>query len=346
MLQELQTIDNLRIVVTPTCTYECLPTNRCPHPNYCLTKVLRCEERRVTIYLATWQGPDLYDLVTTGENVIVKRCRSDKESNCEISMLQRLMHKTNPFQDFFVKLIHVHDVSATECDIVLQFGGIDLYDEFLSTNTFHDPTNESKIVFVDNDTSITKRAKRLSFLMTKLLTCVTKLHTLRFVHNDIKPENIVVDSNDNVRLIDFDIASVAYTINVSSTNSNNETDISCNSDKIGSIGYIHPYLLSEEESLSLYHNDLWAIAQTCWTLYTMQQTKMYNNDRCLLHLDWYKHIRADDEEGISSLLQKHESFPLVCAFITRLCNKMQRPTCANMMLLQEPFLCYWRCGGN
>lgn len=43
-------------------------------------------------------------------------------------------------------------------------------------------------------------------IFSQLLEALAHLHQLGFVHRDVKPENLIVDSNDTARLIDFDLS--------------------------------------------------------------------------------------------------------------------------------------------
>jgi len=313
----------LNIVIPPR--LDELPTNVTPHPYYRLQSVLH-QNGSTTIFHGIWEGPDFHDLVQEGSSIIVKRYNKiTPETNNEINMLYRLMSKTNPHQDFFMKLIHVYDVvPAKICDLVFQDGGMDLFEDA----TIHKEEN------------LSARIKRLSLIMSHVVMCLVKLHSLKLVHNDIKPENIVRSSSSphNVNFIDFGIATIAHHV-ISPSSSKKE--------KIGSEMYMHPHLLWDLE-LDLYHNDLWAVGITCLTLYAscnlfsktaLTSRKNRTLKTMLCDPEWFKSL----EYLFSQELRDHESFGAFCQFVTRMCNETQRPTsCADMLLLQEPFLCYWR----
>jgi serine/threonine-protein kinase len=48
---------------------------------------------------------------------------------------------------------------------------------------------------------------RAIHIATEILDALEYIHSNGVVHRDLKPENIVVDSNDNIKLIDFGVAS-------------------------------------------------------------------------------------------------------------------------------------------
>lgn len=49
-------------------------------------------------------------------------------------------------------------------------------------------------------------ADRFLNIFFQLLAALAHLHELGFVHRDVKPENLIVDSDDTARLIDFDLS--------------------------------------------------------------------------------------------------------------------------------------------
>ncbi len=52
-------------------------------------------------------------------------------------------------------------------------------------------------------------AERATRLAIRILEALEYIHSHGVVHRDLKPENIMVDANDNIKLIDFGIASAA-----------------------------------------------------------------------------------------------------------------------------------------
>lgn len=248
------------------------------------------------IYNGVWVGPDQQS-VRRSQAVVIKRMFDSRLANVEIAILQRLAHKTNPLQDFFVKMIHAStnkDGSVT--DIVLQHGGRDLYEYFKCNYLF---TRFNSVQF-------TRRVQRLSYIMSQLVMCVMNLHALKYTHNDIKPENIVLDSKQVVRLIDF-----AYC--VPDTMVNNHENHFMDGEKIGSLYYIHPALLWDQP-VRLTHNDWWAVGQVCFTLYTV--TTLYDHstatpevrDRVLSTLLQNENWSLSPDFAFELELRQHESF--------------------------------------
>ncbi len=281
---------------------------------------------QTTLYRGQWKGPELCGYVKLGDTVIIKRCTSSQLANAEIQMLHKLMHKTNPFPNFFMKLLYVHDVPNKYIDLVLQYGGEDLYQHcFQVLEKVHEPY------------SVTSYIKHISNIMSQVVACVVKLHALRYVHNDLKPENIVIDSDGKVTLIDFAIASTAQIFDPT-------LNLGCDGKKVGSEFYMHPHLLWNRPLASFYLNDLWAIGQTAFCLYT--QTNIYNfetSSECeknnILNLflsseKWHNHF------PLPKHLELHESFPSFVAFVSKMCCLSKVPKRADMLLLQDKFLCY------
>ena len=48
--------------------------------------------------------------------------------------------------------------------------------------------------------------ERFLNIFSQLLAGLAHLHDLDFVHRDVKPENLIIDPNDDARLIDFDLS--------------------------------------------------------------------------------------------------------------------------------------------
>ncbi len=302
-----------------------------PHPNYRFTKLLFDTSPFVTVFEAIWTGSVINGYVKTNDKVIVKRCNSLGSAHNEIQILERLMHKTNVFQDFFMKLIFVYEPNNTkEIDLVIQYGGQDTFELLIHLDY------PSKF--------LTKRLKNVSEIITKLMICVIKLHTLRLVHNDIKPENIVArkkeDGTWNVNLIDFAISSHAIPVN---DVVGLEEHVS-NGKKFGSEFYMHPHILWNKP-LHLYQNDLWAIGQTCFRLYTQaciydpetydDEIKYRTLNVFLLNPNWHEEIQCSID------LVQHPSFKMFARFVSKMCCASKAPQKAEMCLLQDPFLCYW-----
>jgi len=295
------------------------------HTYYHLDAVICNESSHTTVFLATWTGPEIAGYVLPNDKVVVKRTTSMQATNSEIDMLKRLAHRTNPSQDFFTKLIFVHDViSNQQVDLVMEYGGEDLSQALLMHN--------------EQKQTLTERLKCVSKTLSHIMVCLVKLHALRLVHNDLKPENCVMDADGNVKLIDFAIAGHAYMIN-----SEDDNLVGYDGEKVGSEYYMHPHLLWNRP-LSLYQNDLWALGQTAFLLYTRQY--IYDSEQAsqseknnvlrlfLMDLDWYKKF------PLNEVLQSHESFPLFVKFVSKMCCLSQAPERAYMLLLQDPFLCY------
>jgi serine/threonine protein kinase len=281
------------------------------------------------VYRGVWTAKHTY-YIKHNSPVIIKRVFHHDTANSEIHILQKLMHKTNPLQDFFVKLVHVACYPGMINDLILEDGGDDVFMHFAHHYPFRDYSDEA----------FTIRVKHLSYVMSHVVECVLKLHLLGFVHNDIKPENAVIDNtpSQRVRLIDFSTCTRnAYVSNY---------DIHfMNGDQVGSEFFIHPALVWERPIL-LFHNDWWAVGQFAWTLYT--NLELYNPSRTTVYernriLDSFLHGDTWTlEPTLPPSLRDHPSFPLFASFVTSMCCETQCPSSPSMLLLQHPFLCYWK----
>jgi serine/threonine protein kinase len=97
-----------------------------------------------------------------------------------------------------------------------------------------------------------------------LALAVQSLHSNGIAHNDIKPENVLLDSAGNVKLVDLGYAK--------------DTLFACANEKYGTLIYGAPELLSP----GIYHTqkaDVWALAMTLYTMETGKLPFSGENDR-------------------------------------------------------------------
>ena len=89
--------------------------------------------------------------------------------------------------------------------LISTFNGVDLRKKYTSTNN-EDRMEETLFdeipIHIDNFTADIKKEQFFSILQ-KILVHIKKLNNNKFYHNDIKLDNIVIDDNNEVRLIDF-----------------------------------------------------------------------------------------------------------------------------------------------
>lgn len=89
--------------------------------------------------------------------------------------------------------------------LISTFNGVDLRKKYTSTNNEdHIETlfDEQPLDEIHNFTADIKKEQFFSILQ-KILEHIKKLNNKKFYHNDIKLDNIVIDDNNEVRLIDF-----------------------------------------------------------------------------------------------------------------------------------------------
>jgi serine/threonine protein kinase len=323
-------LKSLRIQVPETK----MPSDVTPHAYYKLESLMFADGINKSVFEAVWTGPEYCDLAKPGDKVIVKRRAQGSQINHEVHMLERLMHKTNPYNDHFCRLIFTHDVvidGTFFIDLVLEFGGQDLHDYFSELNV----------------SDFSQHAKRVSYFMTKLVMSVIKLHSSRITHNDIKPTNVVVQAQKQnnikkfgnierfkLKLIDFECASPCMAAITPGL-------------KFATPSYAHPHI-ERDLPLSMFHADLWGIGITCFELYTKTpflqmpidsplraQVKVMMQDKLLTDFEWHKFAR------INQSICDHVSFSDFVDFVSFICNETRRPMQAHMTLMQHPFLTYW-----
>lgn len=84
----------------------------------------------------------------------------------------------------------------------------------------------------------------------QLVSALTYTHQSGIVHRDIKPGNIFIDSNGNVRLLDFGIAKVRESISITQTGQ-----------KLGTLMYMSPEQVKDSKKID-YRTDIYSLAVT------------------------------------------------------------------------------------
>lgn len=92
--------------------------------------------------------------------------------------------------------------------------------------------------------------KELEKYWNQLVDALNYTHQKGVVHRDIKPSNIFVDSNGNIKLLDFGIAKVKESISKTQTGQ-----------KLGTLMYMSPEQVMDSKHID-YHTDIYSLAVT------------------------------------------------------------------------------------
>ncbi|XP_019198398.1 PREDICTED: mitogen-activated protein kinase kinase 4-like [Ipomoea nil] len=179
----------------------------------------------------------------TGKDYALKRQRlglgkfSRQIFSTEIQLLSNLDHP-NIIKFFGYK---------TDGEATYQYGGPQLLLEYMDLLSL-----ESKY-FPDE--------AYLSFVAKQILSALNYLHTRNIVHNDIKPENLLFNSQGVLKIADFGISKIL----------NEET---CGELLPGTLGYmsperIHDYFTQQHglPKAHAYAGDIWSFGMSIWELY-------------------------------------------------------------------------------
>jgi len=141
--------------------------NKTLDEHYRLVRVLKENEKSEILHLRH---------ISSGREII----KRSKNGNAEVyEILRRITHKNIP------RIYEV--VSAGMQMIVLE--------EFISGNTVSTLLHEG--LYSEKD------ARRI---IKQLCGALSAIHTLGIIHRDIKPEHVIIDNDDVVKLIDYDAA--------------------------------------------------------------------------------------------------------------------------------------------
>ena len=169
-------------------------------------------------------------------------------------------------------------------------------------------------------------------LFCQLLDAVTAVHNSNFLHRDIKPDNILINSDEKLILIDFGTAK----FNSKSTNGAS-TLIVVNH------GYAPPEQYSSELPKDKY-TDIYALGATLYFMLTGQKP-IQATDRNIRELPPVKSFNPNLSQNIQGVISKamqmkpNDRFQSVEELKNRLCNKNLPPS-------QPPKLnWYWVFGG-
>ena len=285
----------------------------------------QCSENEFTkIYLARWTGECVRNLVSKNDIVIIKHCTGLKHIHREIANLKLLMEMSaHSKQDFFSKMIAV-DPNDSGVNLVLQYGGEDLHTHCLKN-----------VSWTKQPATIEKRIRKVSYMASYAFVALSRLHGFHIAHGDIKPENIVFDTQtQKARLIDFE--------------SSFKVDRDVQREYAHTPTFTHPLFLDKVQPCTPFENDLWGFGQTVFCLYVgssmFDHTSITEQRRRQMvvasDLRWHEVL----SDFIPEHLKTHPSFSSFVQFVNCMCCSKypEKPQFEDIMLLQSEFLCYWK----
>lgn len=101
----------------------------------------------------------------------------------ESTSIREIIAYSSLFHNNIMKSFYINLHNNQYC-IKLNYGGISLHD-WVKLNT------------------IEQRKKKLKYIIFQILNVLHFIHTSCIIHGDLKPSNILIDENDNIKIIDF-----------------------------------------------------------------------------------------------------------------------------------------------
>ena len=99
--------------------------------------------------------------------------------------------------------------------------------------------------------------KRINYIIFQIIQGVKHLHENNIYHLDLKLENVMIDNNDNIKIIDFGLSKIL------SPNNNGYIKLKHTT---GSLGYFPPEMVSPSLIFATNKTDIWNIGVILWML--------------------------------------------------------------------------------
>lgn len=215
-------------------------------------------------------------LIGKGSDGLVYELIIDNKCDDVIKFIQGDIYGIKNYMEYFI-LFNLDERYVTRCK------KIEIDDDGLIKLIFRRANCDLKDFLQDN--RITKKKKKI--LMLKLLEGLEYLHSYNIIHGDIKPSNILVFDNMDVKYADFNLSRIYL--------SGGEIDR-----KLYTMTYRPPEIMEKRASLK---SDIWALGCTFFEIYYGYEYFNFSRDKKFYHLK--SSVESKEENDVFNDLIKN-----------------------------------------